>query len=49
MNGVRDMGGMHGFGPIAPEIDERAFHETWECRMLGMRRAMTSPSGFLID
>ena len=27
MNGVHDMGGMHGMGPIAPEADEPVFHE----------------------
>lgn len=28
MDGVHDMGGMHGFGPV--EQDEAAFHEPWE-------------------
>ena len=27
MNGVHDMGGMHGMGPIAPEPNEPVFHE----------------------
>ncbi len=36
MNGVHDMGGMHGFGPVVPEKDEPVFHETWEGRVLGM-------------
>jgi nitrile hydratase len=49
MNGTHDMGGMHGYGPIAPEADEPVFHETWEARMFGLRRAMTSPPGFSID
>jgi nitrile hydratase subunit beta len=31
MNGVHDMGGMHGFGPI--ERDEASFHEQWEKRV----------------
>ena len=26
MNGVHDMGGMHGFGPVQPEADEPVFH-----------------------
>lgn len=30
MNGVHDMGGMHGFGPVAPEADEPVFHHRWE-------------------
>jgi nitrile hydratase subunit beta len=49
MNGVHDMGGMHGFGPIAPEADEPVFHEIWEARMFGLSCAMTSPPGFTID
>ncbi len=30
MNGVHDMGGMHGMGPIMPEANEPVFHEPWE-------------------
>jgi len=30
MNGVHDMGGMHGMGPIAPEPNEPVFHARWE-------------------
>jgi hypothetical protein len=30
MNGVHDLGGMQGFGPIVPEKNERVFHATWE-------------------
>ena len=26
MNGVHDMGGMHGFGPVEPEPNEPVFH-----------------------
>lgn len=36
MNGVHDMGGMHGFGPIDIEADEPVFHEKWEGRVYGM-------------
>jgi nitrile hydratase subunit beta len=49
MNGIHDMGGMHGFGPIAPEADEPVFHETWEARMFGLALAMTSPPDLTID
>jgi nitrile hydratase beta subunit len=49
MNGVHDMGGMQCFGPITAERDEPVFHERWEARMFGLRRAMTSPPGFSID
>ena len=40
MNGAHDMGGMHGFGPIASEAGEPPFHAEWERRMLGLVLAM---------
>lgn len=36
MNGVHDLGGMHGFGPIEREENEPVFHESWEGRVFGM-------------
>jgi nitrile hydratase subunit beta len=39
MNGVHDMGGMHGLGPIAPEENEPVFHARWEARALAMTLA----------
>jgi nitrile hydratase beta subunit len=39
MNGVHDMGGMHGFGKVAPEANEPVFHAPWEGRVLAMNRA----------
>ncbi len=36
MNGVHDMGGMHGFGPIPIETNEPVFHEPWEGRVYGL-------------
>lgn len=33
MNGVHDMGGMQGFGPIRPEKNEPVFHARWEGRI----------------
>jgi nitrile hydratase len=39
MNGVHDMGGMHGFGRVAPETNEPVFHAPWEGRVLAMNRA----------
>jgi nitrile hydratase len=40
MNGVHDMGGMHGFGPVKPEPNEPVFHSDWERRAFAMSRAM---------
>ena len=36
MNGIHDMGGMHGMGPIDREADEPYFHENWEKRVFGL-------------
>jgi nitrile hydratase subunit beta len=41
VDGVHDMGGMHGFGPVIRdpgerELDEPPFHEPWEARTLGL-------------
>ena len=40
MNGVHDLGGMHGMGPIAPEPNEPVFHEPWEARVYALNRAI---------
>ncbi|MEA2639410.1 MAG: nitrile hydratase subunit beta [Chloroflexota bacterium] len=43
MDGVHDMGGMHGFGPVQHEANEPVFHEPWEGRLYGMNAAITPP------
>lgn len=40
MNGVHDMGGMHGLGPIVREEGEPVFHARWESRVLALTIAM---------
>jgi nitrile hydratase subunit beta len=40
MNGIHDMGGMHGLGPIDYDRNEGAFHEPWEGRAWALIRAM---------
>lgn len=42
MNGVHDMGGMQGMGPIQVEKNEPVFHARWEARVIAMRRAMAA-------
>lgn len=37
MNGIHDMGGMHGFGPVQREENEPVFHHDWEGRVFAMR------------
>lgn len=36
MDGIHDLGGMHGFGPVIREEDEPAFHHEWEKRAFGI-------------
>lgn len=43
MNGVHDMGGMHGMGPVEIEKNEPVFHSRWEARAF----ALTVASGYL--
>ncbi|MBV8173741.1 MAG: nitrile hydratase subunit beta [Verrucomicrobia bacterium] len=40
MNGVHDMGGMHGMGSIQYEKNEPVFHEPWEARIFALNRAV---------
>ena len=49
MNGIHDLGGMHGLGPIAPEKNEPVFHEPWEARVYAMVRAMGAWRKWNID
>jgi nitrile hydratase len=49
MNGVHDMGGMHGMGPIAPEANEPVFHERWEARVYALNRAIGALGKWSID
>jgi nitrile hydratase len=47
VNGVHDMGGRHGAGPVAPEADEPVFHNDWERRVHAM--VLASPTRGNID
>jgi nitrile hydratase subunit beta len=49
MDGVHDMGGMHGFGKVEPEENEPVFHETWEARVQALYRAMSYAGVWVID
>jgi nitrile hydratase len=40
MNGIHDMGGMHGMGPIEHEQNEPVFHERWEGRVYAITRVI---------
>ena len=49
MNGVHDLGGMHGFGPVAIERDEPVFHQEWEGRVFAMLVAVRMAGHWNID
>ena len=49
MNGVHDMGGMQGMGPIGAEPNEPVFHAPWESRVFALRRAMGAWRKWNID
>jgi hypothetical protein len=49
MNGVHDMGGMHGMGPIQYERNESVFHEPWEARLFALYRAVRAWAKWSID
>src|SRR3954449_7490225 len=46
MNGVHDMGGMHGFGPIVREENEPLFHAAWEARVFAIRDVVRKQQGY---
>ncbi|HUG38376.1 MAG TPA: nitrile hydratase subunit beta [Candidatus Limnocylindrales bacterium] len=49
MNGVHDLGGMHGFGPVEREPDEPVFHASWEAVVVAIRRSKAIGRLFTID
>ena len=49
MNGPHDLGGAHGFGPVAPEANEPAFHAEWEGRVLALSLAMGAAGAWNLD
>src|SRR5215470_11645087 len=49
MNGVHDMGGMHGMGPIEYEKNEPVFHASWEARVFALNRALGAWGKWNID
>jgi nitrile hydratase beta subunit len=49
MNGIHDLGGMHGFGPVVREKDEPVFHAEWERRTFGLLTATLALGRYNID
>jgi hypothetical protein len=49
MNGIHDLGGMHGLGPVAPNPDEPTFSHDWERRVFGMFIGVFAAGVFNVD
>jgi nitrile hydratase len=49
MDGIHDLGGRDGYGPIDVHEPPEPFHAPWEARMLGIVRALTRPVPWSID
>ena len=51
MNSAHDLGGKHGFGPVAPEpeVNEPVFHAEWERKALALTLATGSLGRWNID
>mgnify|MGYP006280929125 CR=1 FL=1 len=48
VDGVHDMGGMDGFGPVAVE-DDAAFHADWERLVFGLVRLLRMQDVYVVD
>src|SRR5579863_6069703 len=49
MNGVHDMGGMDGFGPVVREENEPVFHAQWEKRVFALTGPVLARAGANAD
>jgi nitrile hydratase subunit beta len=49
MNGIHDLGGMHGMGRVAIEKNEPVFHTEWERRVFAMTLACANAVKWNID
>jgi len=49
MDGIHDLGGKQGFGPIDVNEPEEPFHAPWEARLHAMVRVMSRPPTWTID
>ena len=49
MNGIHDMGGYHGFGPVRVEEDEPVFHSRWEGRVYALTQVLDTKGIYNLD
>jgi nitrile hydratase beta subunit len=49
MDGVHDLGGREGFGPIVDKADDKPFHADWEMRAFGIKQSAAAGPNWTID
>ena len=49
MSRIHDVGGMHGFGPLAIEADEPPFHHEWEARVFAINAFLLRSRRYTLD
>jgi nitrile hydratase subunit beta len=49
MNGIHDLGGMQGFGPIEREENEPVFHAEWEGRIFALLNLTIAAGQYHVD
>jgi len=49
MNGIHDLGGMHGFGPVVQEENEPVFHEDWERHAFAVLNLTMAAGQYTVD
>lgn len=49
MNGLHDMGGLHGFGAVEIEAGEPVFHARWEARVFAVTQALDPQGIYSLD
>ncbi|MCH8240874.1 MAG: nitrile hydratase subunit beta, partial [Proteobacteria bacterium] len=49
MDGIHDLGGRQGFGPVDTQEKQVAFHSGWEARAFAIVRAMSRAPDWTLD
>lgn len=49
MDGIHDMGGMHGFGPVPIESEDYVFKHEWQRRSFGLAQALAGTTPYCAD
>lgn len=49
MNGIHDLGGMHGFGPVVQEENEPVFREDWERHIFALLNLTMAAGQYNVD